>query len=107
MGVIVIACYRPLPGRAQELLELVRGHVPALRAQDLATVRAPIVMRAADGTLLEVFEWSSEEAIKRAHGLPVVQELWRRFADVCESIAPAQVPELASMFPHFHPVDLA
>lgn len=107
MGVIVIACYRPLPGRDEELLEVVRGHVPALRALDLATEREPIVMRAADGTVIEVFEWSSEDAVKRAHEHPDVQALWRRFEAVCQWIAPAEVAELRKAFPHFHPVDLA
>ena len=107
MGAVAIACYRPLPGCAEALLELVRGHVPTLRAQDLATDRAPIVMRAADGTVIEVFEWSSEEAAGRAHENPVVQALWRRFAAVCTWVRPAEVAELQQMFPHFHPVDLA
>lgn len=107
MGVLVIACYRPHPGRAVELLELVRGHVPALRVQDLATEREPIVMRAADGTILEVFEWASQDAIDRAHGNPVVLDLWKRFAEVCTYVKPVDVAELHQQFAHFHPVDLA
>ncbi|WAS90355.1 putative quinol monooxygenase [Nannocystis punicea] len=107
MGVIVIACYRPLPGRAEELLELVRGHVPALRAQDLATDREPIVMRANDGSILEVFEWASEDAVRRAHENPVVKQLWQQFEAVCQWIAPSEVAELGRPFSHFRPVDLA
>lgn len=107
MGVVVLACYRPHPGRAEALLELVRGHVPALRAQGLATDREPIVMRAADGTVLEVFEWTSEEAVQRAHDHPVVQAMWQQFEAVCAWVKPAEVAELQQMFPHFRPVDLA
>lgn len=107
MGLMVIACYRPHPGRAVELLELVRGHVPALRVQDLATEREPVVMRAADGTIIEVFEWTSRDAVERAHTNPVVQDLWRRFGEVCEFVKPADVAELQQQFAHFQPVDLA
>jgi quinol monooxygenase YgiN len=107
MGVLVIACYRPHPGRAVELLELVRGHVPALRVQDLATEREPIVMRAADGTILEVFEWASQDAIERAHANPVVQDLWKRFEAVCSYVKPADVAELHALFAPLRPVDLA
>lgn len=107
MGIMVIACYRPHPGRAVELLELVRGHVPALRVQDLATEREPVVMRAADGTVLEVFEWTSQEAIDRAHTNPVVLDLWKRFEAVCTSVKPADVAEMHELFAQFHPVDLA
>ncbi|MDC0723332.1 putative quinol monooxygenase [Nannocystis bainbridge] len=107
MGVIVIACYRPLPGRAEELLELLRGHLPVLRAQDLATEREPIVMRANDGTILEVFEWASEDAARRAHENPVVQQLWQQLEGVCQLIAPGEVAELGRPFARFRPVDLA
>jgi hypothetical protein len=41
MGKLVIAAYRPRPGRELELLGVVRDHVPALRRQGLVTQRAP------------------------------------------------------------------
>jgi hypothetical protein len=31
MGEMVIACYRPKPGKDAELLDLVRGHVPVVQ----------------------------------------------------------------------------
>ena len=62
-------------GREAVLADLVRGHVPALRALGLATDRAPYAMRAADGTLVEVFEWASAAAIEAARQ---AQSLWRR-----------------------------
>jgi hypothetical protein len=43
MGSISIACYKPRPGCEQALLELVRNHLPPLRAEGLVTNRAPIV----------------------------------------------------------------
>ena len=49
-------------------LELVRNHLPPLRAEGLVTDRAPILMRTADGTVVEIFEWVSQEAIAGAHG---------------------------------------
>jgi hypothetical protein len=54
MGSISVACYKPRPGFEQALLELVRNHLPPLRAEGLVTDRAPIVMRTADGTIVEV-----------------------------------------------------
>ncbi len=104
MGVIVIACYRPKAGKGAELEALVREHVPTLRKQGLVTGRAPIAMRAGDGTLIEVFEWASEEASGRAHGDPVVQKLWQRFDALCEFLPLAQVPGSEAPFPHFEPL---
>ena len=53
MGSISVACYGPLAGREDALLELVRNHLPPLRSQGLVTERPSIVMRTADGTIVE------------------------------------------------------
>ena len=55
-GVCVIVAYRPKPGRGDELLELVQSRVPTLRQEGLVTDRAPTIMRARDGTIVEVSE---------------------------------------------------
>ena len=55
MGSIAVACYKPRPGCEEALLGLVRNHLPPLRAQGLVTDRTSIVMRAANGTIVEVF----------------------------------------------------
>lgn len=106
MGRIVIACYRPKPGKAAELRDLMRHHVERLRAEDLVTDRAPIVMQAADGTVLEVFEWRSQDAIDAAHSNPVVQQMWGEYAAVCDYVPVAEIPESADLFSGFEPLDL-
>ena len=104
MGSISVACYRPRPGSEQALLELVRNHLPPLRAEGLVTGRAPIVMRTADGTIVEVFEWVSQEAIASAHGNPTVRDLWKRFEAVCWYETPSNLAEFQNMFSHFEPI---
>lgn len=105
MGALVIACYRPHPGRAEELDALVREHVPALRALGLVTARAPVAMRAADGSVLEIFEWISDEAAQHAHDVPEVRALWQRFETVCSWGRPGEVPGMGEFFPHFSPLE--
>ncbi len=39
MGSISVACYKPRPGSEQALLDLVRNHLPPLRAEGLVTER--------------------------------------------------------------------
>jgi hypothetical protein len=34
--------------------------------------------QASDGTVIEVFEWKSQEAIAAAHTNPVVQKMWEK-----------------------------
>jgi hypothetical protein len=106
MGEMVIACYRPKPGKEADLLDLVRGHVPALREQGLATERPVTVLRASDGTLVEVFEWRSAEAVERAHHDPVVQRLWERSMLISDLGTLAALPGSGEPFPRFGTVDL-
>jgi hypothetical protein len=101
MGSISVACYKPRPGCEAALLELVRSHLPPLRAQGLVTDRVSIVMRAADGTIIEIFEWVSQEAIAGAHTNPAVLDLWKRFEAVCTYDVPSNIAEFQNMFAHF------
>ena len=105
MGVVVICSFRPRPGKHDELLNVVGDHMDVLRSQGLATNRTPIVCKAQDGTIIEVFEWMSEKAIDEAHKNPVVRQLWDRYEACCEYISLRDVAETASPFPGFEPVN--
>jgi hypothetical protein len=104
MGSISVACYKPRPGCEEALLELVRNHLPPLRAEGLVTERESIVMRTADGTIVEVFEWVSRETIAGAHMNPVVLDLWKRFEAACWYETPSNLAEFKNMFAHFEPL---
>jgi hypothetical protein len=106
VGVAVIVCYRPRPGMDDALLDAVREHLPVLRNEGLVTERPATAMRGRDGTIVEVFEWASQEAIGRAHELPSVQELWARFERACEYVPLADVPEAGDLFAAFEPIEL-
>mgnify|MGYP001812368921 CR=1 FL=1 len=101
MGRFVIAAYRAKPGHEDALRRELRDHLPVLRREGLVTDRPAYLMQAKDGTVLEVFEWVSSEAIERAHGNPAVLELWARFEAVCEYVAPAEVEEVRGPFSEF------
>jgi len=103
MGRLVIACYKPKPGKEKALRALIVDHVPTLRRIGLVTERLPILMEAKDGTLVEVFEWASPEAIQQAHGHPAVLRMWEEYGKVCDYIPVSQVPEAAQMFSEFTP----
>ena len=103
-GVIVIVAYRPKPGKEKELLELVRNRVPTLKKEDLVTDRVPIIMRARDGTIIEVSEWKSQAAIDAAHENSSVTAMWKKFFAVCASVRLKSLPEAGEMFPGFEPV---
>ena len=56
MGRFVIVAYKPIPGKAQDLLTAVKKHLNVLRDEGLVSDRPAQVMKAADGTIVEVFE---------------------------------------------------
>jgi quinol monooxygenase YgiN len=103
-GIVVIVAYRPKPGREAELLEIVRSRVPTLRKEDLVTDRVPVIMRAKDGTIIEVSEWKSHQAIEEAHRNPHVLAMWDKFFAVCDCVPLKTVPEAETMFAGFEPI---
>lgn len=104
-ALIVIACYRPRPGCDAALLAIVNDHVPTLRRLGLTTKRPHVIMRAKDGTIVEVFEWRSADAIDQAHHHPDVQAMWARFNEACFYEAPANLEECRQLFPDFTPLN--
>ena len=104
-GVCAVVAYRPKPGKERELLELVRNRVPTLRKEGLVTDRTPTIMRSRDGTILEVSEWKSRDAIDAAHKNPNVLAMWDKFFAVCDCVPLNTLPEAADMFAGFTPVE--
>jgi hypothetical protein len=106
MGRVVIVAYRPKTGQDARLLELVKAHHPTLRGKGLVTDRPALALRAKDGTLVEVFEWASEEAIAGAHTNPVVTAIWAKFNEACEYVTLGSLAEAQDLFAEFEPVAL-
>ncbi len=103
---IVIAMYRPDEGKRQDMLDYVKDHVGTLREYELVTDRPSLLMEAADGTLLEIFEWVSGEAAASAHEHPAIAKIWEGMGTVGSFSTLASLKESGSTFPHFTPVDL-
>lgn len=105
MGRIVIACYKPKPQKAAALAALMRSHLAKLRSEGLVTSRASVMMTADDGTVIEVVEWASEDAIARSHQTPELQALWDEYAEVCEYVPLCEVAGTDDLFAQFAPAD--
>lgn len=105
MGRVVIVVYRPLKGKEAALEHIVKSHHAVLRQHQFVTSRHPVLMKALDGSIVEVFEWVSQEAIERAHTHPVVGQLWEKFGEVCTYEKPVDVNEFHNLFSEFESVD--
>ncbi|MBU1189061.1 MAG: antibiotic biosynthesis monooxygenase [Gammaproteobacteria bacterium] len=105
MGRFVIVAYTPKPGKEQQLLAVVKKHLQVLRSEQLVTDHPASVMRAADGSIVEVFEWRSAQAIEQAHNNPAVQALWEEFGAACDYTPLCSLAETQQMFAEFESVD--
>lgn len=104
MGVVVIVGYKPLPGKESELEALMKTHLPILRREKLVTDRESIIVKSKNGTIIEVFEWISEEVMQNAHGNKTVLAMWQEYEKVCEYVPVATVPEAQALFSGFSPL---
>jgi hypothetical protein len=104
MGRIVIACFRPLPGKQAELRALTEMHVQRLRDLGLATDRSGIAVEADNGDVVEMFEWVSDEAIASAHEHREVRAMWAEYEQCCTYIPVRDVPGADTLFPDYTPL---
>lgn len=105
MGRVVIVIYRPLKGKEAALEHLVKSHHAVLQQENLVTVRKPVIMKAIDESIVEIFEWISPEAIEKAHANPVVGQLWEKFNEVCTYEKPVDLNEFHNIFSEFESID--
>ena len=104
-GVCIIVADRPKPGKGDEVLALVRSRVPNLRQEGLVTDRQPMIMRSRDGTIIEVSEWKSREAIDAAHKKPNVLAMWNKFLPSVTVFLLNTLAETQEMFAGFEPIE--
>ena len=95
---IVMVAYKPKPGKEIELKTLALDHHSRLKVEDLVTDRSPILMQSQDGTIIEVFEWKSAEAIQQAHTNKAVGQMWQEFSQVSEYVPIGKVSESSNIF---------
>ena len=107
MGIYAIAAYRPKKRKERLLREVLKDHLPILRKERLVTDRPSYLMRASDGTFVEVFEWKSSAAIERAHQNPAVRAMWARFDEACMYESLANLKESKDTFANFEAVDVS
>jgi hypothetical protein len=72
--------------------------------EGLVTNREPTIMRARDGTIVEVSEWKSQEAINAAHKNPNVLTMWNKCFAICDCVALKTLAEAEEMFASFEPI---
>jgi hypothetical protein len=99
--IMAFATYKPKAGQETELMSLVGRHVRTLRKLGFVTEAHNFTASSADGTIIEVFEWASADAVIAAHKNPDVGDLWNEMSHVAEFIPMKNLPESSQPFPGF------
>jgi hypothetical protein len=106
---IVIAAYRAKPEKMNDLLEILRTKRKFMLEAGYYSPRAPITMTSMKDPelIIEVFEWTSLEAISSAHEDSRVLEIWGNMDEICYEIGSRldSFPETMQSFPNFEPID--
>jgi len=103
VGVIL---YRPHKGKEEELLSHLRAAFPMLRRNGFITDTKVIGLKARDGRILVIFEWTSEEAVDLVGEHPEVQEYWIEQDRISTFDRAADLPEFQRTIPVFERVEI-
>jgi hypothetical protein len=76
--------------RMDDFLQILDRHCATLRDLELITDRQVEVFTGperdtGEPVVIEIFEWSSEDATQRAHTHPAVSEVWEAMGPLCEA----------------------
>jgi hypothetical protein len=99
--VLAFATYKPKAGKEKDLLELVKKHLPILRELELATDRSNYIAQSLDGTVIEVFEWTSINAVRAAHQHPTISDIWEKMTLIADFVPMSTLSEGQKPFPGF------
>ena len=105
MEKIVFIGYKPFTGKEAELAALLEIHWQTLKIESLVTDRRPIIVKAEDETVIEVFGWKSKEAMDLAHSNKIVLDMWNEFSKVCEYVPVGELTEVKELFSEFKPLN--
>jgi quinol monooxygenase YgiN len=103
-SLVFMALYRPKPGNVEELKEVLKVHIPTLREENLITNRDLLTLQAEDGTIIEIAEWVSTEAIEKAHQSAAVMAVWDKIGSLAELTSLSTLAEAQERFPNFKPL---
>jgi hypothetical protein len=99
--VLAIATYKPKAGNEEALMKLVEKHLPTLRELGLATEKPSYLAKSKDGSIIEVFEWTTMDAIRAAHEHPAIADIWEKMTLIADFPPLTSLPEANRPFPGF------
>jgi len=110
MGYVVIAPYRVKKENQPEFFKVIKEKRKYFLENGFMTSRTPILLQSREDEeiLIDIFEWTSDEHIDKAHQDEGVRRLWTRMDELWEKggFKLNTLKETEMSFPNFIPVDL-
>lgn len=108
--IVVMAVYRVAVSKQTEMLRVIREKREYFSRVGYMTSRIPTLVRSPKNPefMIDIFEWSSEDAIEKAHADPVVRRLWSRMEElwIDGGLGLEKLPESEEAFAGFEAVDI-
>lgn len=98
---LAIAMYKPREGKSEELKKILKDHIPTLRKYELITDSSAFMVESDDGTIIEIFEWTGDDAKDHAHEHPAIRSIWGSMEGICDFPPLKNLPESKTPFPNF------
>ena len=110
MGYVVLAPYRVKKENQPEFFEVLKEKREYFLKNGFMTKRTPVLLqsRQDEEILIDIFEWTSEQHIDKAHEDEGVRKLWTKMEALWEKggFKLNKLKEAEMSFPNFIPVDL-
>lgn len=110
MGYVVLAPYRVKKENQQEFFDLMKEKRKYFLENGFMTNRLPLLLqsRQDEEIMIDIFEWTSDEHIDKAHQDAGVRKFWTRMDELWENggFKLNTLKEADISFPNFIPVDL-
>ena len=100
MGLMGIVAYRPKEGAERNFLSLIRKHAPLLKSLG-GISEASFLMKSVDGAYIEVFEWKSMAAKKKAMQSKDLWDLWEKIELYSTKVKLSSVIECKEVISNF------
>jgi hypothetical protein len=100
MGIMGIVAYRAKEGKEKKLLSLIRKHAPLLKSLG-GISDASFLMKSIEGYFIEVIEWKSMAAKKKAMKSEELWKLWGEIEEYGAKVKLSSVPEAREVISNF------
>lgn len=78
--------------------KLVKQHTPLLYKEGLISGRPVTLLESRNGILIEIFEWASVNAKRKAHENSKILELWEKMEKTGRNVSLSRIGEADDLF---------